>query len=396
MHTYFASAERSSLEELQREMEFVSKNSIVDELMRSVSGLLAVLNEHRQILSLNESLLEATGVGNAGEVLGLRPGEALKCIHACRMPGGCGTSEYCSTCGAAIAIVSSLATRNPAERNCALAVERAGRKQDLFFRVRCMPVTYDSSRLLLLFLQDITHQQRLAALERTFFHDIVGMVNGLLGVSYLISKEATDDVHELSQVAYRQSLRIAQEVAVQRCLCQAEAYVYQPVLRSISVRDVCREIKDLFLNHPVSAHKMLTLPEEIPDVFIKSDVSLLLRILSNMIINAFEATEEGGEVKVWAESSQERLSFCVWNRRAIPPDIAKRVFQRNFSTKAEVGRGIGTYAMKLFGEEFLGGEVRFNTSEIDGTIFRFGVRAEGEQAPVSNGAERVAGGPVQG
>lgn len=374
MDTYFAPAERSSDDELKKEIALVSKNPIIDGLLHSVSSLLAVLNEHRQILTLNESLLETIGVGNAENVLGLRMGEALKCIHSCEMPGGCGTSEYCSTCGAAIAIVSSLASDQPVERTCALTVERADRKHDLYFRVRCMPVAYNSTRLLLLFLQDITYQQKLAALEKVFFHDINGIISGLLNASYLISKKAKDDIQDLSQLVYRLSLRLTHEVAMQRCLSQTEACVYQPLLSPLSVEQVFREIKDLFSNHPASTNKLLTFPEQTPDSLINSDLSLLLRVLSNMIINAFEETEEGGEVKIWVESSQGKYTFFVWNRKTIPSDIAKRIFQRNFSTKSEAGRGLGTYSMKLFGEEILGGRVDFTTSEAEGTVFSFSLR----------------------
>ncbi len=89
METYFAPSERLVDDELKKEIELVSKNSIIDGLLHSVSSLLAVLNEHRQILTLNDSLLEAIGLGNP-EVLGLRMGEALECIHSCneRNPWG--------------------------------------------------------------------------------------------------------------------------------------------------------------------------------------------------------------------------------------------------------------------------------------------------------------------
>jgi sensor histidine kinase regulating citrate/malate metabolism len=53
------------------------------------------------------------------------------------------------------------------------------------------------------------------------------------------------------------------------------------------------------------------------------------------------------------------------------PEISNRLFQRNFSTKSEAGRGIGTYSMKLFGEKVLGGKVSFTSSEEDGTLFKF-------------------------
>ena len=100
-------------------------------------------------------------------------------------------------------------------------------------------------------------------------------------------------------------------------------------------------------------------------------MSLLLRVICNMITNAFESTEENGTVKVLLEQNDNFLSFCVWNWQPIPQDIARRIFQRNFSTKDGAGRGIGTYSMKLFGEQILGGQVSFTTSQKEGTVFRF-------------------------
>jgi hypothetical protein len=105
--TFFASPERAREGDLRRQIEEVSSNPVIDALVASVSGLLAVLNEHRQIVALNDTLLNAIGVKDSGEVLGLRPGEAIRCVHADELAGGCGTSRYCSTCGAAIAIVSA-------------------------------------------------------------------------------------------------------------------------------------------------------------------------------------------------------------------------------------------------------------------------------------------------
>lgn len=91
-----------------------------------------------------------------------------------------------------------------------------------------------------------------------------------------------------------------------------------------------------------------------------------------MVTNALEATSNDGTVKVWAEKQDaSHLSFCVWNHKPIPQDIAPRIFQRNFSTKQGAGRGIGTYSMKLFGEQILGGQVSFITSPEEGTVFRF-------------------------
>jgi sensor histidine kinase regulating citrate/malate metabolism len=52
----------------------------------------------------------------------------------------------------------------------------------------------------------------------------------------------------------------------------------------------------------------------------------------------------------------------------IPEDVRLQIFQRSFSTKGS-GRGLGTYSMKLFGENYLHGRVYFRTNEKQGTTF---------------------------
>jgi sensor histidine kinase regulating citrate/malate metabolism len=45
-----------------------------------------------------------------------------------------------------------------------------------------------------------------------------------------------------------------------------------------------------------------------------------------------------------------------------------QVFMRSFSTKG-TQRGLGTYSMKILGEQHLGGTVDFTTSDTEGTTF---------------------------
>lgn len=79
------------------------------------------------------------------------------------------------------------------------------------------------------------------------------------------------------------------------------------------------------------------------------------------------------------EQEPDLIRLRVWNAGAIPAAVQPRIFQRYFSTKSDSGRGHGTWAMKLFGEELLGGQVRFETSEASGTIFEIALpRAPGE------------------
>jgi signal transduction histidine kinase len=368
MNTYFAPAERADEKRLQAEIEFVNKSPVIEGLLHSVSGMLAVLNVHRQVVALKTSFLEILGIGDPQQALGLRPGEAVKCIHAHETQGGCGTTKYCSTCGAAIAIVSSLGLNKAVERICALTINRAGIEVDISFSVRSNPIIIDGNRFLLLFLQDITRQQQWAALEKFFFHDINNMFAGLLAASEMLVAENPNS--DLAKTIHQLSLRLVKEVAIQKCLFQSEACDYLPLRYEVSVEQILEELKNIYANHPASLNKKLRLPQSFPNLSLNTDISLLMRVLCNMVTNAFEATSENGEVRVWIEPDEKTLSFCVWNQKSISEDIARRIFQRHFSTEDEIGRGLGTYSIKLFGEKFLGGKVNFTSSEKEGTIFR--------------------------
>ena len=368
MNTHFAPAERADEKELTFEIDFVSKNPIMSALLHSISGLLAILNEHRQILAVNDSFLQMLGIDDPAQALGLRPGEVLQCTHTNEEPAGCGTTKFCSTCGAAIAIVSSLGQDKPVERICALSANKGGKTVDIALLVRSHPIRIDKKRFILLFLQDITQQQQKAALERTFFHDINNMLALIVGASEMLVE---DNPSELAKTIHQVSLRLLKEVDFQRCLSKSESCNYQPIWNEFTTEQILEELQSFFASHPVAHDKNIDISKSYPAVSIKTDISLLLRVLCNMIINALEATAKNGVVKIWLEYEDAFLSFLVWNSQEIPQEITNRVFQRNFSTKEQAGRGIGTYSMKLFGENILGGKVSFRTSHKEGTAFKF-------------------------
>ncbi len=369
--TYFASPVKKNGGDLQKEIRIVEENPILSGLLHSVSGILAILNEQRQIIALNDSLLDMLGIDNPSQVLGLRPGEAIHCIHAKDEPAGCGTTKFCSSCGAAIAIVSSFSENIPVEKICALTAQKGSKNVDMALLVKAHPIEIEKQRFLLLFLQDITLQQQRAALERTFFHDMNNMLNILLQASELLLEDFPD---ELSETIYQTAIRLHKEVAIQRCLAETETSSYQPLWHEYRVEKIFTELQSLFANHPAKIGKAIEFSNFFPVTTIKTDVSALLRILSNMLINALEATAENGVVKIWSELKENSLNFHVWNDKEIPENIRGRIFQRNFSTKKQAGRGIGTYSMKLFGEKILGGQVDFTSSKEEGTIFRFSQR----------------------
>jgi len=76
------------------------------------------------------------------------------------------------------------------------------------------------------------------------------------------------------------------------------------MMTQVLIRDVTREIEKFFRVHPVALNKKLVIQGDIPDTQISTDISLLYRVLNNMVLNAFEATELNGEVQFWLKRNQ--------------------------------------------------------------------------------------------
>jgi K+-sensing histidine kinase KdpD len=375
MNTYFAAPERVTPAELSMQVKLASEDTLISALLHSISGMLAIVNEQRQVIAINDNLLQALGITDPGACLGLRPGEILKCIYAHDEPAGCGTTRMCATCGAAVAMVASLTHGQPVEKTCAMTTSVDGKINNISLLIQSNPVQIDGKRYLLLFLQDITVAEKRAALERTFFHDINNILQMLLSASELLKRR---EPSRLATNINDATLRLVREVEIQRHLMNSDTGPLSTAWRDVQVSEIIQNLQSFFSDHPAAKGKHLVVAELTEDPIITTDIALVMRVLSNMVLNAFEATDPDGIVIITAERHKTSTSFHVWNNRPIPDSIRERVFQRNFTTKDGPGRGIGTYSMKLFGEDFLGGKVDFTSSLTDGTIFTLTLPVSGE------------------
>lgn len=249
---------------------------------------------------------------------------------------------------------------------CALSVYKLGQKLDLSLLVSCQPFRIEERKFALIMIQDKTIEQRLTALEKVFFHDVNNLLNSLLQASDLLTRQSTSPLAEhINNVAWR----LNREVAIQRSLTENTASGYRPTWSNYSIHKLLAELQRFFANHPASANKDIIFEQGEDDFEFSTDISALFRVLTNMVLNALEATPLEGKIKINVKTDKNTIAFSVWNKGKIKEKIAGRIFQRNFSTKSQIGRGIGTFSMKLLGEEVIGGKVDFTTSEKEGTIF---------------------------
>jgi signal transduction histidine kinase len=352
----------------------VSNSPIVDMLMKTVNGIFIVLNDQRRIIASNDAFLNLLGTDNIKKIFGARLGDALRCVHAPSTPTGCGTGQFCSTCGAAAAIEKAIESNHAVQEKCCAtiaAISEAGdyKTVDICFMVNAAPLILMGERFILLFLQDITEQEDWAALESAFFHDINNTITALLGTSEMAVRKNKNN--DLVKSVYQLSLRLTKEIEIQNILVRAEYDNYRLAMQETSAEKIFSELEVFFSNNPRAVGRVLSYPESCPADTIFTDHMLLLRILTNMVTNACEASEIGDRVRIGIEKKGDALVFSVWNKQYIPARISQRIFQKHFSTKGGSGRGIGTHAIKLFGERYLKGRISFTTSREAGTTFSF-------------------------
>ena len=363
--SYFAPPGRASARTLHRETEACLAHPVAQFLMESLDGLVLILDEHRQILATNARMQAALGVP-PDTLQGQRPGEALTCVHPGEGPAGCGTSRACAHCGAVLAILEAQRTGAPVQSECLLMLRRGGTEACAEFQITVHPLKVGPHRFQVVLLHDQGPAKRREALERLFFHDVANLMQGIRGwTDLLASGEArTPDV---AGKLVRLTDLLDRELHSYRAMVQAEQGELRPRLQDVHPAEVLQDVGDLLARHAQARARTVVLQPAPPDP-IRTDPELLSRVVLNMAVNAAEAIPPGEAVTLSAHREDGRLRFQVHNPGEIPEAVRSRIFLRSFSTKADAGRGLGTYAMKLFGEQVLGGHVGFDTGR-EGTTF---------------------------
>jgi signal transduction histidine kinase len=368
--TYFAPPERADDDALRESVLTVSQSPVMSGLLQATGGILMVLNTHRQIMAVNDTLLRLLGCNDPSDALGLRPGEALCCVHASEnLPGGCGTARACASCGAAVAIVASLDTNTINETECFLTARIDGVERSFEFRVRATPMHLADSRIVVIALQDISDQKRRESLQRVFFHDVLNTAVALKSVTATLSRLPADRLPDAVRDLDGTAGRLVQEIASQRDIETMEDGTLHSQVEETTIQEILDLAEGAVSALPPAEGKQLTVSPVDEALPFRTDPVLLVRVLTNMLKNALEATPEGGEVRLWCDCTPDRATFAVWNGQPVAESVAPRIFERYVTTNPEPGHGLGTYSMKLLGERYLKGDVTFQSSPAEGTVF---------------------------
>jgi len=373
MNTYNAAQERATKQEMENQIQLLNKNDFLREIINIATEIALIINKYRQIIFANDVLLDVFGKDDESNIVGYRPGEIFNCIHASETKDGCGTSRSCKYCGAFNAILQSRSTKEKVTSELRLTVGEKNDFKNLDLRVTAISIEFEDQIFTLLSIADISDKKRRDALEKIFYHDVVNKIGGINSLVELAKcgtegkniVEIPIDVFEMIQENAKELL---DEILAQRDLNLAEnnKLEIKPVL--INSLELLKSKIKLFKEHDIAIGKEVRIKEGSEEIIFESDKVILGRVMENLIKNSLEASLRGMEVVLGCLERDDLIEFTVYNATEMSEEAKFQLFHRSFSTKGE-NRGLGTYSIKLFTDQYLNGEVEFISEKGKGTTF---------------------------
>ncbi|MFX1426675.1 MAG: ATP-binding protein [Promethearchaeota archaeon] len=368
LDTHYAPAERKSLEEIREEVKVIF-NTHFEEILNIIPNMALIVNKERQVVFLNQKILQMLGIKNIEAAMGSRPGEIFKCIHSRDFIHGCGTGEACRYCGAVNAVLESLKKNKTTTCESRITSNFDGDLISFDLNITAQPLNLKDKVFVMVFLSDISNLKRRELLEMTFLHDLLNLITVIKGLIELFPLEGLNsDQNEFFHRIKKSFQILVEEFLTQRDLIAAENNELIIDLKNHNSLEILQSTLDLMNSKDITEKKIIELDSNSTSVMFQTDSSLLSRILINLLENALEASQPGETVKIGNKITNQKISFWVHNSGVMTESVKSQIFQRSFSTKGP-GRGIGTYSVKLLTERYLGGEVEFQSLNKKGTTF---------------------------
>lgn len=347
----------------------LSKQDIVNiveekDILKDLKSFFIVVDRELHVLFVNYKPIEASRQP-------VYPGDLLKCCNSLAPDSPCGCQELCKVCGLRATVNKCFATKERAEEDVPM---RLGTNEETDFHVVATPFVHEGKDYAVVLLIDRTSQHRQRMLERIFFHDLLnlsGVLNGLM--------ECTDasDFEDMVPIIKSISKQFLDEVRAQRDLIYAHNGILEPVNAIFSATDVMTFVEESFTLSSKEKYGVdLKIENHLTNEQLNSDHALVNRVINNMIKNACEANSNS-TIVVRGEAKDNKVIYSVHNDAVMDAQVKSRVFLYGHSTKG-ANRGMGTYSMKLIGENYLGGKVYFKSEAGFGTEFYFELEKVGE------------------
>src|SRR5215213_5210417 len=206
-------------------------------------------------------------------------------------------------------------------------------------------IAIDDSRLLeenLRLERELAERERLAALGRmaaTVAHEIKNPLSAIKSIAQVMREDEglrNEYGRDLGLIV-GETDRLSQSVTQLLSFARKES----PALQPLSIDELLRSVVDLFRANAREQGIVLACEVNVEAELAGKSVSALRDALSNLLLNALQATPHGGKVQLIAASSNGDLLISVQDSGSgVPADLRERIWEPFFTTRQR-GTGLG-------------------------------------------------------
>ncbi|MCP4676189.1 MAG: PAS domain S-box protein [Deltaproteobacteria bacterium] len=154
---------KSVIEELDRE-------GLLKTLFEAIPCGVLVVDKDRRVKAVNDALKQGFGLSEA-DVVNMRSGEVLRCVHADNSPEGCGHSEECQSCIVRQTALAAIDGKTVRRTNAEVSLKADGKSVVHKLLLSAAPFEHHGERFAVVMLEDIselTELRRRLKTEQSF------------------------------------------------------------------------------------------------------------------------------------------------------------------------------------------------------------------------------------
>jgi signal transduction histidine kinase len=238
-------------------------------------------------------------------------------------------------------------------------------------------IAIDDSRLLeenLRLERELAERERLAALGRmaaTVAHEIKNPLSAIKSIAQVMREDESlrNEYERDLGLIVGETDRLSQSVTQLLSFARKESPAGQPLY----VDELVRSVVDLFRASAREQGIVLDLEVKVDAELAGKLVSALRDALSNLLLNALQATPAGGRVELMAAQSDGELVISVQDSGSgVPLDLRERIWEPFFTTRQR-GTGLGLAIVRKRVQE-VGGTATLVSGNGGGALFQLRVR----------------------
>ena len=143
--------ERKHSEELLRDSQ-----AELSAIIQNIPVILLIVDRDRRVRKVNGTAIKFAR-RSAEEMMGLRGGEAIRCLHSLDDPQGCGFGPFCESCKVRNTALDTFKTGRSHHRvEAKLPFELNGKKEEIHFLLSTVPLIISKEQMVLICIEDIT------------------------------------------------------------------------------------------------------------------------------------------------------------------------------------------------------------------------------------------------